>query len=117
MRNLSIIPVNSHKINAAPHLYYNSDANLEEILANLKECESLLRSVGELFWADTLMGIISSSNTKPMNITLDKILSLFGSVGSLNDLIINRRNGHTVDSCAEGKINNELNRLRAKLYD
>lgn len=90
---------------------------MDEILTNLKECEALLRGVEEKFWADTLLDIIIGWDTKPVNVTLDKILSMYGGMGSINDLIISRHNGHAVDCTTEEKVNNNFNKLRAALYD
>jgi hypothetical protein len=89
---------------------------LEQILANLKQCETLLRNVGEKFWADVLLGIIVGSSEKSVNVTLDEILSMYGGAGSINDLVISKYNGHTVDSSTEEKINNNFNKLRVELY-
>lgn len=81
----------------------------------LENIQKLLLSVNELFWADKVTKLL---NKKDMNsIAKKEILLWFGGMGSLNDLVISKMNGHLISPESEEKINMELNKMIIKLYN
>jgi len=89
---------------------------MESLVDSLNACESLLRSVGEEFWADKLLEVMENRASDAQNRMIEAILSLYGGGGSFNDLIISNENGHTVDPIDEDRLNERLAKLRADLY-
>jgi hypothetical protein len=81
--------------------------NIQMVLSRMAE---LLRLGGRQDWAAALEKFHNESGTN-WSITKGKILSLYGGMGSVNDLIL-YRNGVLLRA-----ENNELDALRSKLYD
>jgi hypothetical protein len=79
-------------------------------------CETLLRSVGEVFWSDKIESTIKKYHQYSDTYILKEIISWYGGMGSLNDLIISVHNGHNLDGRDEYKLNDELHGIRSKIY-
>ncbi|WP_040421928.1 DUF6966 domain-containing protein, partial [Actinopolymorpha alba] len=47
---------------------------------------------------------------------LDHLLSAFGGMGSLNDLLVLRVNGHEINEAQEGAVNTRLAELRNAIW-
>ncbi|WP_202805926.1 DUF6966 domain-containing protein, partial [Actinopolymorpha alba] len=77
-------------------------------LANLlDEAVGLLEKHGESHWASWLATSrrrIAAGDTYG----LDHLLSAFGGMGSLNDLLVLRVNGHEINEAQEGAVNTRL---------
>lgn len=48
---------------------------------------------------------------------VNEILSWFGSMGSLNDVIISEFNEHIISGKSEKALNHDLDILRSRIYD
>ena len=83
----------------------------------LSACESLLRSVGETFWADKLRSVLERGGENFDIYLLKEIQSWYGGMGSFNDLLISEYNNHLVGGKDDDELNDELNRLRSQIYD
>lgn len=81
----------------------------------LIKIQKLLSSVNEFFWANKINKILNKKSID--SIIKIEILSWFGGMGSLNDLVISKINGHSVSPETEEKINMELNKMRIELYN
>jgi hypothetical protein len=82
-------------------------ANLHDALGDLLV---LLESVRDPFWSDKVRATLAA--------TVDprEVLSWFGGMGSLNDLVISPLNGHLVTPDQEGPANQRLDDLRWSIY-
>jgi hypothetical protein len=89
---------------------------METLIELLKSCEGLLDKVGEKFWSKKIKLILKRNNGELNNFFLQEIISWYGGMGSFNDLIISVYNDHSVEKDNEEKINDELNKLRNKIY-
>lgn len=83
--------------------------NVQEIQATLARMAELLHLGGIYNWADALEKLKNEIIQDPAAASA-KILSMYGGMGSLNDLII-YRNGQPLT-----RENNELDALRSKLH-
>lgn len=86
------------------------DLLLPSLAKRLSQLSSLLEELGESHWAEWLRHdsvLLADSNPEG----LDHFLSALGGMGSLNDLVICRVNGHRVDKTDESKINLEVQQL------
>ncbi|WP_141134381.1 DUF6966 domain-containing protein [Jannaschia aquimarina] len=92
-----------------------ADQRLEGALCNVVE---LLRESGEDFWKEKLertLGDIRMAK-KDTEYLQGEIESWFGGMGSLNDLIIAKENGHNVSDEEAATLNRKLDRARLLLY-
>ncbi|WP_367154087.1 hypothetical protein [Methylomonas sp. HYX-M1] len=90
---------------------------MKTLIQHLIACEALLRSVGELFWANKILAILKKGGSNFDFYLLDNLLSWYGGMGSFNDLLISEYNDHLVEGRDEKKLNDELNRLRDLIYE
>ena len=84
--------------------------NIQSIDATLIRMAELLRLGGRIDWANALEKHHNEIASEP-NATKGRILTLYGGMGSLNDIVIYSNGSLLV------KENNELNALRSKLYE
>lgn len=89
---------------------------MNSLIQLLITCEALLRSIGEIFWADKIKAVIQDSDKGLDIYKLEEILSWYGGMGSLNDLIISVHNDHVLNGQDEEKLNDELAKLRDDIY-
>ncbi len=89
---------------------------METLVQLLTNCEVLLRKVGEVFWADKISRILKKDSGTLNIYLIREIISWYGGMGSFNDLIISNYNDHSVNPDDEHKFNEELSRLRGKIY-
>lgn len=92
------------------------DGRLARLIENLDEAANLLRDHGEtrwLKWATKCRGELTMCNVAAFN----HVLGAFGGMGSLNDLMILRVNGHTIKSGAESTVNRRLSDLLRAIWE
>ena len=89
---------------------------MEPLIQLLTTCEALLRSVGETFWANKIHAALDKSENNIDFYLLDEVLSWYGGMGSLNDLMISEYNDHLVEGKDEEHLNDEFNCLRMQIY-
>jgi len=70
----------------------------EPLIAALKECEALLRGVGEHFWADKIAAVLGETSGPLAEHRICEVISWFGGMGSFNDLVISTLNGHSFEA-------------------
>ena len=70
----------------------------------------LLDAVGESYWSRRLRGVDCEG------IDADVVLSLFGGMGSFNDLVIAAVNGNKVRRDDESETNRRIDELRERIY-
>jgi len=90
--------------------------NIDALIQSLTECELLLRSVGESFWAGKINVVLKQANGNPNKIRLDEILSWHGGMGSFNDLMISKYNKHLTEGKDEKQLNEALNTISDNIY-
>lgn len=91
---------------------------MKNILDVLNTGYSLLKSVNEQFWSKKIERVLNAStNSTEDSIDYEQILSWFGGMGSLNDLIISSYNGHLIGVDDEERVNAELKSFRTQLYE
>lgn len=91
------------------------DVCLARLAGTLGEVATLLRDHGEthwLKWATTCCDELGKYNAA----ALDRVLGAFGGMGSLNDLLVLRCNGHIVEPEQESAVNHRLGDLRAAIW-
>jgi hypothetical protein len=89
---------------------------METLVQLLISCETLLRKVDEIFWADKINHILKKGNANLNLYLIEEIISWYGGMGSFNDLIISVYNDHSVVAEDEDKMNEGLSALRSKIY-
>lgn len=89
---------------------------MKTLIQLLITCETLLRSVGEAFWADKIQVVLKKGGSNIDLYLLEEILSWYGGMGSFNDLMISGCNNHLVKGKSEEKLNDDLNRIRNQIY-
>jgi hypothetical protein len=77
----------------------------------LGEVAELLESVGEHLWAPRIRQALRESTLDP-----HEIVQWYGGMGSLNDLIIARANGHQIVAERERGANQRLSELRSEIH-
>ncbi|RME57221.1 hypothetical protein D6779_09090 [Candidatus Parcubacteria bacterium] len=87
------------------------------LIVALQQCRDLLRRVGEDFWADKLTEALPSYTLELSVRDIREILSWFGGMGSLSDLVVSSKNGHNVNPDDEKRCNSELGHLRDIIYE
>ena len=80
------------------------DVRLERLSSNLRETAALLRQYGEtrwLTWADACSERLANHDAA----ALDRVLSVFGGMGSLNDLVlVTGESGGGVEQAAANEL-------------
>ena len=89
---------------------------MKTLIQLLMTCETLLRSVGEVFWAKKIQAVLKRCGNHLEFYLLEEILSWYGGMGSFTDLMISEYNDHLVEGKNEEKLNDDLNRLRNEIY-
>ncbi|SHH30419.1 hypothetical protein SAMN05444169_6797 [Bradyrhizobium erythrophlei] len=78
----------------------------------LTKARMLLEDVGETNWSARLR---EAAEKSPIDLTA--IRSWFGGMGSFNDVLIARVNGHRIEPLDEKTKNDLLNKLRRQIYE
>ncbi|MCP3851347.1 MAG: hypothetical protein GY694_14055 [Gammaproteobacteria bacterium] len=90
---------------------------MSELIKLLITCETLLRSVGEKFWADKIKRVLGKDEESLELYLLKEILSWYGGMGSFNDLMISEYNNHILNGKDEEKLNDDLMSIRSAIYE
>lgn len=84
-----------------------------ELDAILLELSNLFENSGETFWKNKVESLASKTDSEKLTV----LLSWSGGMGSFNDLVISRYNGHSISEECEEETNNTLNKLRRSLFE
>jgi hypothetical protein len=93
----------------------NFDAAYASLLRALDEAVILLNRFNESLWS----GRLADDRAKIANgdrYALDHVLQAFGGMGSFNDLVIHRINGHDIDDREVRAVNDRLSALRTAIW-
>ena len=85
--------------------------NAPKLRDELRKLLALLEGVKERFWSEKVRRVLEKEPTDPR-----EVLSWFGGMGSLNDLIISPLNDHVERPEREGLVNQQLDDVRSSLY-
>lgn len=88
----------------------------DELTSVLESLEALLQAHGERHWSAWIEADrrrIAASDV----FGLDHLLSAYGGMGSLNDLILCPENGHLIRPDDVRAVNDRLRDLRSRAYD
>jgi hypothetical protein len=90
---------------------------MSSLIASLKNCILLLDKHKEEFWSNKLRSILNSIevNGTTSNV-VDRLLGLFGGMGSFSDLLIMKVNDHYIEEREEDKVNKKLSVYREQIY-
>lgn len=88
---------------------------MAQLVKLMFECEVLLRSVGEVFWSNKIHVALKEKERE--DFLLREVLSWYGGMGSLNDLVISEYNGHVLKGKDEERLNQELDQLINLMYE
>lgn len=83
---------------------------MHNLHSSLKELAELLEKIGDVYWLSKVRAECACARPA-------EIVSWFGGMGSLNDLIISKINGHKFTEGQEDDLNQYLNDLRRSIYD
>jgi 23S rRNA G2069 N7-methylase RlmK/C1962 C5-methylase RlmI len=89
----------------------------DSIIEAATQLAILLTSVGENLWVNTINHASALLKEDKFQDGTQLILSMYGGMGSLNDLIIDPYNGHPVSKESVESINRQLKSYLDKLYD
>lgn len=87
--------------------------SLEQLIDAATDLAELLRGYGERRWADWIEQDAERISTGDRD-ALEHLLSAFGAMGSLSDLLIHPVNGHAVKPADVVSVNERLDDLRAR---
>lgn len=85
----------------------SSEQRAQDIEVAVQEVITILRHHGEGWWAEKLEAVLELINRRDA-VGLDRLLALFGGMGSLNDLVLSRHNGHSIAEAEEKAANEAL---------
>ena len=83
---------------------------MNETKETCKAIADLCQNSGSLDWAKTFYYFMDDVEQGEWSVIKRKILKVYGGMGSFNDLVLHK------DNSPLGKENNELDKLRKKLY-
>ncbi|MFM5368303.1 hypothetical protein ACET9U_00895 [Aeromonas veronii] len=89
--------------------------DIVKLLKYMDEAIELLQSVTEKHWSTWLAynaALIEKSDFRG----IEHLLSAFGGMGSINDLVIHPINGHEVKDFAIDKINRKLQKILGEIW-
>ncbi len=87
----------------------------ERLLVNVERARDLLAGVGVTRWADWMDAVLRELLAHDAH-GLDRLLSAFGGMGSINDFVITTMNGHRVEGAKMAAVNQEFGALRSDMY-
>jgi hypothetical protein len=89
--------------------------DVNELAELLDRAKALLSKCGEEHWAQWLAK--DSALIKKLDLYgIEHLLSAFGGMGSINDLVIHPANGHSVRDADIGNVNELLQALLEKIF-
>lgn len=91
------------------------DREWAKLFAAIDQARDLLDHVGEEFWSDWLAERAQALRAFGAN-GIERPLQGFSGMGSFNDLLVHRFNGHRVSSGDEDHVNARLGELRAEIF-
>jgi hypothetical protein len=86
-------------------------ATERDLATALKDTLALLDSVAETLWASKIRRALEGS------LDPTQILSWYGGMGSFNDLVVAKVNGHELPRAHESVANARLAELRTEVYE
>lgn len=89
---------------------------LAQLSDALDETLQLLEYYGDIHWSTRLASIAQRLRQGDQS-SLDQVHSVFGGMGSFNDLILSPVNGHTLKESESPEINRQLDQLRSRIYE
>lgn len=93
----------------------DEDALVETLTTALTDTVALLESVGERHWSAWLRSDLVRVELRDVY-GLRHLVGAFGGMGSLNDLLVCRANGHAVERADEPAVNERLATLLATVH-
>jgi hypothetical protein len=94
----------------------NEEIAMKKLCTLLADCENLLKSVGETHWRGKIQTALKRIDAASDHYVAKEILSWYGGMGSISDLIISPVNEHRVRDTEEERVNEELTTLRDQIY-
>jgi hypothetical protein len=93
----------------------DASADIARLCVLLDEAVAVLSPHGETQWSTWLSTCARELRAQDAH-GLDRLLSGFGGMGSFNDLLVLRVNGHIVDQAHEDAVNRRLDELRLDIW-
>ena len=87
----------------------------KELTKTLDALIELLNDVGESHWSSWMQ----KSNKRILNSDysgIEHLLGAFGGMGSFNDLVLMKVNGHRIKESQTADLNSKLSELRTSIY-
>lgn len=91
------------------------DERFERLLREMERLSALLAEHGELHWAEWLRRD-REKIARHQRHGLDSLLSAFGGMGSLSDVVINPGDGRSIELDEAARVNERLGVLRSAVY-
>lgn len=89
--------------------------NVDMLIENVDELIRLMEKHNEKYWSEYFrkaIGMVKDRNFRGIELFLQS----FGGMGSFNDLVITRINGHTIQKKDEEMVNKKMEELKAKIH-
>ncbi|MEI8021413.1 MAG: hypothetical protein WCH39_24605 [Schlesneria sp.] len=87
-----------------------------KLILAVTQAERLLRRYSITDWADTLnraATLITGSDFSGV----DDLFSIFGGMGSFNDIVIHPLNGNPIEDSEIDRVNNDFQSLKTDIYE
>lgn len=88
---------------------------IQQLINLLEDAVQLLQSHGINHWADWLSEDITDLKKNDLR-GIEHLLSAYGGMGSLNDVVIWPENGDKIQKSEVQKVNKHLSELRTAIY-
>jgi hypothetical protein len=89
--------------------------NVDTLIEKVDELIRLMEKHNEKYWSEYFrkaIGMVKDRNFRGIEL----ILKSFGGMGSFNDLVITRINGHTIQERDEEMVNEKMKELKENIY-
>ena len=91
------------------------DERFDRLLTDMDRLATLLSAYGETHWAEWIRRDSEKLGRHQLH-GLESLLSAFGGMGSLNDVVIHPVNGHPIGPDSIDRVNDELGALRSAVF-
>lgn len=89
---------------------------VEELANLIQEASALLLTHGEKSWGDWLR--IDARRVRSLDFYgVEHMLSAFGGMGSINDLVLSPMNGHSIEENEVANANEKFQNLLGRIYE
>jgi hypothetical protein len=93
----------------------NTEHRIRDLETAVEEALAILRRHGVVDWTSKLEQVLALLSRRDAR-GLERLLAMFGGMGSLNDVVVSRLNGHNISELEEGSVNRTLRTRLSRAY-